>query len=361
VAYTNTGYRAAQEVTITTTLPTGTTYVGHRWQDAGGGTYTYAHGSLPPQSTLHTITFTVRHADTPEVSAPEFNTPFTIAGRGGITEDVNSADNTTSVRIGVPDLIVDSLTVEPDPTDPTLVQPGVPVTFTLTITLMNQGTGMAWDPDDEGGFFVDVFTAPVASYPFVRDGDFRREVGAVAPLSKSPPVVVTATITPGDRDPVFYIKVDNHERYDYGLVPEFDEMNNLWPPRAFLPIVDYPWDEFYEENNDWQDAYGPLASGRTYLAFPQDKYDWYYFTLSVTATVTVAVTDYEPESGPDNTVVLYRSLRDGLGGHITWYKWPGDTEMVLRPGRLGAGRYYVLVYTPDRQSSEDLYRLMVTY
>jgi uncharacterized repeat protein (TIGR01451 family) len=364
VAYTNAGYGGAQDVIIATALPTGTAYVGHGWQDSGGGTYTYALGPLPAQSTGHTITFTVRHADTPEVSALKFNTPFTIAGRGGIAEDENPDDNTTSVRIGVPDLVVDSLSVEPGPTS---VQPNVPVTFTFTITLMNQGTGMALDPDDGGGFFVDVFTAPVRSWPFERGGEFQAEVGAIAPGLKSPPLVITTPITPSGRNLVFYIKVDNHGRYPYGLVPESGEMNNLgvWPSRVLLPIVlrNHGWDKYYEENDDWPRAYGRLAFGRIYEAYPDDFYDWYYFTLPAAARVTVRVDDYAPTSDIPNTVALYGpDLGDGPGEWPRDYYQPeGDKSMVLGPDWLIPGKYYVLVYTGKRHSTTQLYRLKVTY
>jgi uncharacterized repeat protein (TIGR01451 family) len=239
VTYGNAGYEDAQDVVITTTLPIGTAYdeVGYGWQPSGGGIYAYAVGTLTAQSTGHIITFTVRHADTPQVSAPEFNTPFTIAARGGIGEDRNPGDNTTSVYIGVPDLIVDSWSVEPDPA---LVRANVPVTFTFTITVMNQGTGMAWNPDNTGGFFVDVFMAPVVSWPFVRDGEFYVAAGAIAPGAKSPPLIITTPVITPSRRPVFYVKVDNYGWfYDYGLVPEFNEMNNLGAPiyRVYLPLV----------------------------------------------------------------------------------------------------------------------------
>jgi uncharacterized repeat protein (TIGR01451 family) len=359
VAYTNAGQGDALDVIITTSLPPGTAYVGYGWRDSGGGTYTYAHGTLLAQSAGHTITFTVRHADTPEVSAREFNTPFTIAGRGGITEDENPTDNTTSVHIGVPDLVVDSLSVVPDPTS---VQPDVPVTFTFTITVMNQGTGMAWDPDDKGGFFVDVFTAPVASSPYVRDGEFRVPVGVITSGFKSPPLVVTAPITPGARGPVFYIKVDNHGRYGYGLVPEFDEMNNLtvWPPRAFVPTV-LRRNEYYEENDGWQSAYGPLASDRTYVAYPDDENDYYYFTLPVTATVRLTVTNFAPTSSY-GTVVLNGPARGDRGPYIDHYGKLNDSSMYLGPHRLRPGRYHILVYTrPGYYWPTQPYTLAVTY
>jgi uncharacterized repeat protein (TIGR01451 family) len=362
VTYGNAGYEDAQDVIITTTLPTGTTYGGYEWQRSGDGIYTYAVGALPARSTGHTITFTVVHAGTPEVSAPEFSTPFTIAARGGTGKDVNPDDNTISINIGVPDLAFYNFSVEPDLAS---VQPNVPVTFAFTITLVNQGTGVAWSPDDMGSFFVHVFTASVASYPFDRDGEFYAEVGAIAPGFKSPPLVITTPlITPSDRGPVFYIKVDNHQRYAYGLVPELDEMNNViaWPPRVFLPLVlrNYLWDAYYEENDDWRDAYGPLASGQAYLAYPDDTEDYYYFTLSATTLVSVTVTHFAPTSS-NGTVALYGpAVGDERGPYIVHYGAAGHSSMYLKEW-LGRGKYYIRVYTAKEHSTQQLYRLTVTY
>jgi hypothetical protein len=263
----------------------------------------------------------------------------------------------------VPDLAFDSFSVEPDLAS---VQPNVPVTFTFTITLVNQGTGTAWNPDDTGGFFVHVFTAPVVSYPFDRDGELYVEVGAIARGSKSPPLVITTPlITPSDRGPVFYVKVDNHERYAYGLVPELDEMNNViaWPPRVFLPLVlrrYHTWDAYYEENDHWLDAYGPLASRQAYLAYPDDTEDYYYFTLSATATVNVTVTNFAPTSS-NGTVALYGPVvGDERGTPIDYYGPRGDSSMYLE-ALLGPGKYYIQVYTAEGHRRHELYRLTVRY
>ena len=41
----------------------------------------------------------------------------------------------------------------------------------------------------------------------------------------------------------FYVKIDNHKDYPYGLVPESDEMNNVWPPPCliYLPLALRNW------------------------------------------------------------------------------------------------------------------------
>jgi hypothetical protein len=268
-----------------------------------------------------------------------------------------------SIDIGVPDLTIEGLSIEPDPAS---VQPGVLITFTVTVTSMNKGTGMAWNPDDESDFFVDVFTAPIPSYPFERDGDFSAKVGAIAPGFKSPPSVITVPLTtPIDHDVVFYIKVDNHGRYPYGLVPEYDEMNNVmaWPPRVFLPCVlkrYRTWDTYYESNDHWLDAYGPLASGQTYRAYPDDAEDYYYFTLPAKVTVNVTVTDFAPTSS-NGTVALYGpAVGDERGDYIVHYGDDGRRLMHLEES-LGPGKYYIRVYTAQEHSTQQLYSLTMAY
>jgi uncharacterized repeat protein (TIGR01451 family) len=245
------------DVIITTILPTDTVYVGHGWESSDGQTYTYEAGNLLAGSTGHTVQFTVRHVDQPQVGAPQYETPFSIAESGGGVGDAYPADNTDIATIGVPDLVVSSFTVEP--LDPDPLPPGVPVTFTIVVK--NQGTGWAYNPDNTGGFYVDVFTDSVPSYPWQRNSDI--DVFAVSD-KLAPGAQTTVVLThPGFSEEqiraqikAFYVKVDNYAepvedefgRIDhwtrlYGIVPEYDEMNNLAGPvylglqHTYLPIV----------------------------------------------------------------------------------------------------------------------------
>ena len=236
VTYDNTGRMDAEDVTITTVLPTGTVYQGSGWSPSGGQTYTYQAGNLPAGSPVYTITFTVRHNnDSGQIGASEFNTPFTIAETRHGGEDANSGDNTAQVYIGVPDLAVISFTVEPAE-----LQPNEPVTF--TVVLENRGTGMAWNPDVPAGFWVDVFVAPVESYPFERYGELYKGAPPLAPGNTYPLTITHTGFTEQQIQNIeeFYVKVDNYAEavYDsegrfigwtrlYGIVPEHDETNNL--------------------------------------------------------------------------------------------------------------------------------------
>jgi len=264
VTYGNVGqHMDAANVVITTILPTDTVYVGYGWNSSDGRIYTYAAGDLPAGDTNHTITFTVAHPDQPEISAPEFNTPFTIAESGGLGGDANSGDNTAAVYIGVPDLVVKDFTIEPLP-----LEADVPVTFTIVVE--NQGTATAWNPDNKAGYWVDVFIAPVPSYPWVRlsekaiyDGvdplapgvEYTLVITRTGPLENPRVLIQFSKEEIRDEIEAFYVKVDNHAdpiiedgriigwTRLYGIVPECDEMNNLGGPvglgfsHVYLPLA----------------------------------------------------------------------------------------------------------------------------
>jgi hypothetical protein len=150
-------------------------------------------------------------------------------------------------------------------------------------------------------------------------------------------------------------------------VPEFNEMNNVivWPPRVLLPIVlrDYrTWDAYYEENDRWQDAYGPLDSGQTYLAYPNDANDYYLLDLSAPVTVSVSVEDFAPTSSYGDLLLYGPASGDDCGNLKAQFGKPGHSSMSVGPHLLGAGKYFVRVYTVSGHYSEtQLYRLTVTY
>jgi uncharacterized repeat protein (TIGR01451 family) len=249
IAYTNAERMDAAGVVITTTLPSNTTYASHGWSTSDGQTYAHDVGGLPA-GTSREVQFAVQYPDQPQIDAEEFSTPFTISGAG--TADANPGDNSANVTIGVPDLVVTDLTVEPLP-----LQPNTPVTF--TIVLVNQGTGTAQNSGG-GGFWVDVFIKPIASYPFERYSEkfIYDGVPALAPgaaytlvITRTGPLEPTRERIHFNEQEVwheieaFYVKVDNDLQNPYGLVPEHSEMNNLGEPVnpqsgasfVYLPLV----------------------------------------------------------------------------------------------------------------------------
>ncbi len=235
VTYSNTGHREAENAIITTTLPPDTTYAGQDWTSSDGQTYTYEVGGLSAGAGGQAC-FPVRYADHTQIGAVEFNTPFIIS-ESGIRGDANLDNNTAYVYIGVPDLVVTDFTFEPSP-----LHPGQPVTFTVVVK--NQGTGVAWNPDNGSGFFVDVFTTSISSYPFERDGVHWKGVLGIGPGLQRTVVITHSGFKEediGEEIERFYVKVDNHSLYPYGLVPEYNEMNNIYNPSwsyyAYLPLV----------------------------------------------------------------------------------------------------------------------------
>jgi ligand-binding sensor domain-containing protein len=129
---------------------------------------------------------------------------------------------------------------------------------------------------------------------------------------------------------------------------------------VYLPIaLKSSWDPYYEDNDHWLDAYGPLTCGQTYLAYPDDTEDYYYFVLSAPATCNVSVENYAPTSS-NGTVALYGPVvGDEMGDLIDYYGPPDHSSMYLGPHSLGPGKYYVRVYTAQDHSSTQLYRLKV--
>jgi hypothetical protein len=103
-----------------------------------------------------------------------------------------------------------------------------------------------------------------------------------------------------------------------------------------------------------------LASGQTYLAYPDDAEDYYYFTLPATATMTVTVTDFAPTSS-NGTVALYGpAVGDQRGPYIAHYGEDGRWSMYLEES-LGPGKYYIRVYTAKEHSTQQLYSLTMAY
>jgi uncharacterized repeat protein (TIGR01451 family) len=242
VTYGNAGHMHAEDVVISTTLPLSTTYIGYDWSASTGRVYTQAVGDLPAGVVGNTVTFTVRYTDSEQIDAPDFSTPFTVTETGSAGGDANPDDNSYDPRIGVPDLVVIDFMVEPLP-----LEANAPVTF--TVVLENQGTGWAWNPGTEppSAFCVDIFTAPIPSYPW--QGYSEIDVWDYAPPIE-PGMQHTLTLTYDGFTELeilqldgFYVKADNHEQDPYGLVPERNERNNVagpiipWLNYIYLPLV----------------------------------------------------------------------------------------------------------------------------
>jgi len=259
--YTNTGDVPAGGVVLTATRPAYTDYCGSGWSTANGTVYTRNLGTLNAGASGNVqFVVSIQTADGGSGSLvlpaglTQIEPTFIIGDNHSFGPDSNSTDNASSPFIGVPDLVIEDITITPE----TLLV-GMPVTFTVRVR--NQGTGPAWNPYNKGGFYVNVFvdkTSPPLSYPAV----------PIDPGDTNVLWGVSSAIYPGQtRDVHFtypgfstmeghsvYAKVDN---YYYpanpilwqraSLAPESDESNNVSGPapvimgqgatNVYLPIV----------------------------------------------------------------------------------------------------------------------------
>jgi uncharacterized repeat protein (TIGR01451 family) len=256
VTYGNGGRMHAQGVVISATLPTGTTPTTGTlatWDSSDGVTYTYVvdgDGDLLAGETGRSVLFAVRHPDQPEVAAPRFSSRFAIAADAYTGGDVDPTNNAVDHFVDAPDLTITNLEVAPWP-----LEPDVPVVFTITVKNRGRESGWAWNPDNRGGFWVDIFLDPVSSYPFERYSG--RGIAVVSPpLAPDAEIdLVVEEVYPWIEDlkgPIvfneqdvaeitaFYAKIDNFEDPAHGLVPEYNEQNNVWPALSkwlYLPLV----------------------------------------------------------------------------------------------------------------------------
>ena len=115
-----------------------------------------------------------------------------------------------------------------------------------------------------------------------------------------------------------------------------------------------PSNNYCEDNDTSWEAYGPLAPGVPYRAYPNDQDDYYFFELTSAQSVLVWLTNYQATGD----LLLYRRTPNGdreLVGH--WGM--GGSEMEISR-TLQAGTYYVRVYTARYHTDLYLYTLQVS-
>jgi uncharacterized repeat protein (TIGR01451 family) len=252
VHYSNTGHIDTTGVVITAAQSTHTTYDSDAsspcWQLAGEGRYTCPVGALGYNEggsllfvvTLPTGTFTT--------TMPNFDAAFGVYDDGGSGDDGNSGNNVKMAPLGVPDVIIKSVEVN------WVSLLGHQHGQHVTVTLKNQGGGWAcnpigFTPPECGGFWIDLYINPdpaPLSYP---SDDYYGEVAAQSTgiLPGMTKDIVFSFALPQDKQPplFLYVRLDNsgpNPERPYGLVPEYNELNNVFGPVAlgygvYLPVV----------------------------------------------------------------------------------------------------------------------------
>jgi hypothetical protein len=212
-------------------------------------------GDLPAHES-GTATYVVSLPMTFTSAMTSFVNEFVISDNGPGGLPIASAS--TTATLGVPDLIIDSVSMSP-----TVVAAGT--VFTAAVTVRNAGTGRACNPNrwpcegyynglPIGGYFIDVYvdpSVPPLSFPF---GSYGNAFQTIAPLDPGETATVwfpnlSFTI---DQQPVLFFKVDNFDCSEStcapssgqrGLVPESNEWNNVLGPvivprfRVYLPLI----------------------------------------------------------------------------------------------------------------------------
>jgi hypothetical protein len=124
---------------------------------------------------------------------------------------------------------------------------------------------------------------------------------------------------------------------------------------GFAPLCSEA-NRFCKDNDTQQTAYGPVGSGWSYSAYPDDLDDWYYFVLDGPRMVSVELHNYRAEGD----LVLYK--RTATGGREQIANWGKEgPEMEIPAERREAGTYYVRVYIVGNETSTRLYELVVHY
>ncbi|HLF29139.1 MAG TPA: hypothetical protein VJG32_22655 [Anaerolineae bacterium] len=262
VRYTNTSAMDTTGVVISVTKSPYVSYMAgssSSWTPPDTGyIYTYNIGNLPAGA-ASVLMFTVRlpYPFTSEMLS--FVNTFLIHDNG--PSGLPIAASLYTATIGIPDLVIDSVTVSPSTVS-------VGQLFTATVVIRNEGTGRACNPKTEltvpptpcGSFGLDWFiglSAPPLSFPFERYGNGFVYVNPINPGSTRI-IQITGLSFTSTQTSTLAFKVDNWNCNDgshpclpddmaqHGLIPENDEFNNVFGPmpvptppinRVFIPVV----------------------------------------------------------------------------------------------------------------------------
>jgi uncharacterized repeat protein (TIGR01451 family) len=222
----------------------------------GTSVYTRSIGNLAAgQFGVVTFTVSLPYPFTAEMDG--FQNVFAIRdnGPGGLPV----ATSITNTLLGVPDLVIESVTWPPNGV-------AISVPFTVTVVVRNEGTGRACNPKTElvvppspcGAFTIDAFVdpnVPPPSYGFDSYSEYDEVINQLDPGMTTTVKFQGLIIRPG-QDRLLYFKIDNWNCTSlpppcipndarHGLVPENDELNNVLGPlavpnvqnRVFIPLV----------------------------------------------------------------------------------------------------------------------------
>jgi hypothetical protein len=107
------------------------------------------------------------------------------------------------------------------------------------------------------------------------------------------------------------------------------------------------------EDNDTCPAAYPIPGDVPWTFLPNDRHDWYRVTLGQGGLLTVALTDFVPQSGQ---LAVYKGLNCGSATFLGNNGTVGQTKMV-NLGNQTSGIYYVYVSNDGELNYVDEYTL----
>ncbi|RMG94042.1 MAG: hypothetical protein D6706_14450 [Chloroflexi bacterium] len=122
----------------------------------------------------------------------------------------------------------------------------------------------------------------------------------------------------------------------------------------FIPLINYNT-VIGEPNNICEEAY-PLAPNISYHFLPDDINDWYWFDLSDTGDVTVALTNFIPVDGQ---IVVWRGSCDNL--EFIANNGNFESTKIINLGTQENGRYYIWIINDGPLNTHQPYTLQITY
>ncbi len=131
--------------------------------------------------------------------------------------------------------------------------------------------------------------------------------------------------------------------------------------KVYLPLIarilDATPTDTYEPNNTIAQAYGPLASGTTYISYLSSNtdLDYYYFDISTLGQVTIDLSNIGAPSS-DYDLELYDASGQFLGG-----SWGTTATEQIKFQPVSTGRYYILVFPYSGADPARPYYLKAQY
>lgn len=113
---------------------------------------------------------------------------------------------------------------------------------------------------------------------------------------------------------------------------------------------------YCEENDNPGTAWGPLAPGREYRAYPDDQNDYYSIQVNVSGSLDCRVSGYQAEG----QLIVYDADDMSVVGS-DFNNAGGDGVMQVAVAGLPPGKYYVRIYTASGFNTSSLYTLRVTW